>query len=235
MLPLTKQLTMASSSSLFLLAALLALASWQATAYDPSPLQDFCIADMKAPVRVNGFACKDPMAATPEDFFNAAMLDQPRDTKASKVRSNVTNINVINFPGLNTLGISLARIDYGPLGVNTPHIHPRATELLTVLEGTLYLGFVTSNPNRLFSKIVKKGDVFVFPKAMIHFQMNLAHDKPAAALSSLSSQNPGVISIANAVFGSKPPISDDVLATAFQVEKDLIHWLQSQFWGNTNY
>nr|ACF87348.1 unknown [Zea mays] len=69
---------------------------------------------------------------------------------------------------------------------------------------------------------------------MIHFQMNLDHDKPAAALSSLSSQNPGVITIASAVFGSKPPISDDVLAKAFQVEKKLIDWLQSQFW-DTNY
>jgi quercetin dioxygenase-like cupin family protein len=162
------------------------------------------------------------MAVTPDDFFNdARIIGQPRDTM-NKVGSNVTNVNVINFPGLNTLGISLSRIDYGPLGVNPPHIHPRATELLTVLDGTLYLGFVTSNPNRLFSKVVKKGDVFVFPKAMIHFQMNLAHDKPAAALSSLSSQNPGVITIANAVFGSDPPISDDVLARAFQVEKKLI-------------
>ncbi|XP_062225200.1 germin-like protein 8-4 [Phragmites australis] len=227
---------MASSSSLFLLAALLALASWQAVAYDPSPLQDFCVADMKSPVLVNGFACKDPMAVTSDDFFNdARIIGQPRNTMGSKVGSNVTNINVMNFPGLNTLGISLARIDYAPLGVNPPHVHPRATELLTVLEGTLYLGFVTSNPNRLFSKVVKKGDVFVFPKAMIHFQMNLAHDKPAAALSSLSSQNPGVITIANAVFGSMPPISDDVLARAFQVEKKLIDWLQSQFWENNHY
>uniref|UniRef100_A0A0A8XNE8 Germin-like protein n=1 Tax=Arundo donax TaxID=35708 RepID=A0A0A8XNE8_ARUDO len=225
---------MASSSSMFI-AALLALASWQAIAFDPSPLQDFCVADMKSPVQVNGFACKDPMAVNSDDFFNPArIIDQPRDTM-NKVGSNVTNINVMNFPGLNTLGISLARIDYAPLGVNPPHIHPRATELLTVLEGTLYLGFVTSNPNRLFSKVVKKGDVFVFPKAMIHFQMNLAHDKPAAALSSLSSQNPGVITIANAVFGSNPPISDDVLARAFQVEKKLIDWLQSQFWENNNY
>ncbi|XP_066350274.1 germin-like protein 8-4 [Miscanthus floridulus] len=227
---------MASSSSLVLLAAaLVALASWQqAIAYDPSPLQDFCVADKKSPVRVNGFPCKDPMAVTPDDFYNPAMIiDKRRDTH-NKVGSNVTNINVESFPGLNTLGISLARIDYAPLGVNPPHIHPRATELLTVLEGTLYLGFVTSNPNRLFSKVVKKGDVFVFPKAMIHFQMNLDHDKPAAALSSLSSQNPGVITIASAVFGSKPPISDDVLAKAFQVEKKLIDWLQSQFW-DTNY
>uniref|UniRef100_A0A0A9B9C7 Germin-like protein n=1 Tax=Arundo donax TaxID=35708 RepID=A0A0A9B9C7_ARUDO len=205
-------------------------------AYDPSPLQDFCVADMMSPVRVNGFPCKDPMAVNSDDFFNPAMIiDHPRDTMDSKVGSNVTNINVLNFPGLNTLGISLARIDYAPLGVNPPHIHPRATELLTVLEGTLYLGFVTSNPNKLFSKVVKKGDVFVFPKAMIHFQMNLAHDKPAAALSSLSSQNPGVITIANAVFGSQPPISDDVLARAFQVEKNLIDWLQSQFWENNHY
>ena len=42
--------TMASSSSLFITIALLALlVSWQATAYDPSPLQDFCVADMKSP------------------------------------------------------------------------------------------------------------------------------------------------------------------------------------------
>ena len=129
---------------------------------------------------------------------------------------------------------SLTRIDYGPLGVKTPHVHPRAIELLTVLEGTFYLGFVTSNPNSLFSKVVKKGGVFIFPMAMIHFQMNLAHDKPAAAFSSLNSQNPGVSSIANAVFVSKPPISDDVLARAFQVEKDLIRWLQSQFWEDNN-
>ncbi|KAJ1270104.1 hypothetical protein BS78_06G029000 [Paspalum vaginatum] len=226
---------MASSSSLFLLAVLLALASAPAMAYDPSPLQDFCVADLKSPVQVNGFACKDSMAVTPDDFFNAARLDQPRNAMNTKVGSIVTNINVTEFPGLNTLGISYARIDYAPMGVNPPHIHPRATELLTVLEGTLYLGFVTSNPNKLFSKVVKKGDVFVFPKALIHFQMNLDHEKPAAALSSLSSQNPGVITIANAVFGSKPPISDDVLAKAFQVEKKLIDWLQSQFWENNHY
>uniref|UniRef100_A0A0E0LS09 Germin-like protein n=1 Tax=Oryza punctata TaxID=4537 RepID=A0A0E0LS09_ORYPU len=224
-----------ASSSLFLLASLLVLSSWQqAIAYDPSPLQDFCVADMASPVRVNGFACKDPMNVTSDDFFNAAKFDMPRNTM-NKVGSNVTNLNVINFPGLNTLGISLARIDYAPMGVNPPHVHPRATELLTVLEGTLYVGFVTSNPNRLFSKVVHKGDVFVFPKAMIHFQMNLDHNKPAVAQSALSSQNPGVITIASAIFGSKPPISDDVLVKAFQVEKKVIDWLKSQFSENNHY
>jgi len=54
--------------------------------------------------------------------------------------------------------------------------------------------------------------VFVFPQGLIHFQFNPIRDKPTVAIAALSSQNPGAITIANAVFGSKPPISDDVLA-----------------------
>ncbi|XWS64821.1 hypothetical protein CRYUN_Cryun05aG0037100 [Craigia yunnanensis] len=58
--------------------------------------------------------------------------------------------------GLNTLGISLARIDYAPYGgLNPPHTHTRATEILVVLEGTLYVGFVTSNlDNRPITKVL---------------------------------------------------------------------------------
>jgi quercetin dioxygenase-like cupin family protein len=189
-------------------------------------------------VNVNGFVCKDPKDVTADDFFKAAKLDEPRNTMHSKVGSNVTLINVMQLPGLNTLGISLARIDYAPLGENPPHTHPRATEILTVLEGTLYVGFVTSNQNNsntLFAKVLNKGDVFVFPEGLIHFQFNPNHDKPAVAIAALSSQNPGVITIANAVFGSKPPISDFVLAKAFQVEKGTIDWLQAQFWENNHY
>ncbi|WVZ94717.1 hypothetical protein U9M48_040581 [Paspalum notatum var. saurae] len=224
-----------AASSYFLLVVCLAFAASQAIASDPSPLQDFCVADEYSPVKVNGFVCKDPMAVNADDFFKAANLDKPRNTMGSKVGSNVTLINVMQLPGLNTLGISLARIDYAPLGENPPHTHPRATEILTVLEGTLYVGFVTSNPNKLFTKELNKGDVFVFPEGLIHFQFNPIHDKPAVALAALSSQNPGVITIANAVFGSKPPISDDVLAKAFQVGKGTIDWLQAQFWENNHY
>ncbi|XP_006659897.1 germin-like protein 8-11 [Oryza brachyantha] len=225
-----------SSSSFLLLTALVVLVSWQAFASDPSPLQDFCVADMYSPVRVNGFACKNPMDVNADDFFKAAMLDTPRNTMGSKVGSNVTLVSAVQLPGLNTLGISIARIDYAPLGQNPPHTHPRATEILIVLEGTLCVGFVTSNPdNKLFSKVLNKGDVFVFPVGLIHFQFNHDPYKPAVAIVALSSQNPGTITIANAVFGSKPPISDDVLAKAFQVEKETIDWLQAQFWEDNNY
>ena len=181
-------------------------------------------------VFVNGKFCKDPKLVNADDFSFSG-LDKPGDTN-NPIGSNVTTLFVDRFAGLNTLGISFARIDYAPYGVNPPHYHPRATEILVVLEGTLYAGFVTSNQadgkNRLFTKVLNKGDVFVFPFGLIHFQFNQGHT-PAVAYASLSSQLPGVVTIANAVFGSQPPINPDVLAKAFQVDKNIIDKLKKPF------
>ncbi|KAJ3674370.1 hypothetical protein LUZ60_004986 [Juncus effusus] len=210
-----------------LLLALLVFASSQAFASDPSPLQDFCVADNTSQVLVNGFVCKNPAIVKPEDFFFEG-LDKAGNTSI-KIGSSVNVVNVNKIAGLNTLGISIARLDFAPYGgLNPPHTHPRATEILTVVEGTLYVGFVTSSPNNtLFAKVLNKGDVFVFPEGLIHFQFNIG-PVPAFAIASLSSQNPGLITIANAVFGSNPSISDDVLAKAFQLDKKTVDWLQAQ-------
>ncbi|RQO99007.1 hypothetical protein POPTR_013G051901v4 [Populus trichocarpa] len=113
----------------------LAFAASFAFASDPSPLQDFCVAinDTKDGVFVNGKFCKDPKLATENDFFFPG-LNIARNT-SNPVGSVVTPANVAQIPGLNTLGISLVRIDYAPYGgLNPPHTHPRATEILTVLE-----------------------------------------------------------------------------------------------------
>ncbi|XVE62674.1 hypothetical protein DITRI_Ditri06bG0138400 [Diplodiscus trichospermus] len=184
-------------------------------------------------VFVNGKFCKDPMLAKAEDFFYSG-LNIPRNT-SNPVGSTVTPVNVAQIPGLNTLGISLVRIDYAPDGgLNLPHTHPRATEILVILEGTLYVGFVTSNPeNRLFTKVLYPGDVFVFPVGLIHFQFNVGKTN-AVAFAGLSSQNPGVITIAIAVFGSNPAINPDVLAKAFQLDINVVKNLQSKFWWANN-
>ena len=181
---------------------------------------------------VNGKFCKDPKLATPNDFFFSG-LNIPRDT-SNPIGSNVTQVNVAQIAGLNTLGVSLARIDYAPYGQNPPHTHPRASEILFVQEGTLYVGFVTSNPeNKLFTKVLNKGDVFVFPVGLIHFQFNIGKTN-AVAFAGLSSQNPGVITIANAVFGSDPPINPDFLARAFQLDQKVVKSLQAKFWWDNN-
>ncbi|KAF8017570.1 hypothetical protein BT93_H2678 [Corymbia citriodora subsp. variegata] len=196
-------------------------------AADHSPLQDFCVAQAGSSVLVNGLPCKDPKTVQANDFSFSG-LHLPGNT-SNPVGSKVTPVTVTQLPGLNTLGISMARIDIAPWGINPPHTHPRATEILLVLEGTLEVGFITSNPNnRLISKILQKGDVFVFPQGLIHYQRNTGFGN-AVALAALGSQNPGVITIANTVFGSTPDISIDILAKAFQIDKIVVSQIQSKF------
>ncbi|XVE90132.1 hypothetical protein DITRI_Ditri20bG0053500 [Diplodiscus trichospermus] len=209
--------------------SLLALAFSFSTASDPSHLQDFCVAikDAENGVFVNGKFCKDPKSVIAEDFSFSG-LHMPGNT-SNQQGSKVTPANVEQIPGLNTLGISLARIDYAPYGLNPPHTHPRASEILVVLEGKLYVGFVTSNPDHsLIAKVLYPGDVFIFPVGLIHFQFNIGKTN-AVAFAGLSSQNPGVITIADAVFGSKPSINPDVLAKAFLLDKNAVTYVQSRF------
>ncbi|KAK3437591.1 hypothetical protein EUGRSUZ_C02258 [Eucalyptus grandis] len=214
---------------------ILALATAIALAYDPSPLQDICVAtnNLDSGVFVNGRFCKDPNQATADDFLFMG-LRNPGNT-ANPLGSKVTPAFVNQFPGVNTLGVSMARIDFAPGGLNPPHLHPRGSEVQFVAEGMLLAGFVTSNQlnNTFFTKVLYKGDVFAFPIGLIHFQLNIGNTY-ALAFSSFSSQNPGIITVANAVFGAKPPISVDVLTKAFQLDKKVVDYLQAQFWYDNN-
>ncbi|MED6168524.1 Germin-like protein subfamily 2 member 4 [Stylosanthes scabra] len=141
-----------------------------AFASDPDTLQDLCVAlPSSSGVKVNGFACKEESNVTESDFFFNGLAKSAKINNT--VGSVVTAANVEKIPGLNTLGVSLSRIDYNPGGLNPPHAHPRATEVVFVLEGELEVGFVTTS-NKLISKTIKEGEVFVFPKGLIHFQKN---------------------------------------------------------------
>nr|GFB30401.1 putative germin-like protein 2-1 [Tanacetum cinerariifolium] len=207
--------------------ALLALVFCAAVEADDSPLQDFCVADMNGHVLVNGYTCKDPSSVQAEDFYYGGL--HKMGNTSNPLGSKVTPVFVTQLPGLNTLGISLARIDFAPWGINPPHTHPRASEILTLLEGSLEVGFITSSPeNRHISKVLYKGDVFVFPENLIHYQRNNGNTN-AIAIAALSSQNPGVISTASGVFGAKPEIPTDMLAKAYQINDDAVCNIQHKF------
>ncbi|KAH9313302.1 hypothetical protein KI387_028337 [Taxus chinensis] len=72
--------------------------------------------------------------------------------------------------------------------------------------------------HRKMSKILEKGDVFVFPKALPHFQENVGHQH-AVAIAAFNSQFPGILTIANSLFAANPPIPDSVLAKAIDYNK----------------
>lgn len=203
-------------------AVVLALAA-PALAGDPDLLQDVCVADLASPIKINGFPCKANISA--DDFFFAG-LRNPGNTN-NPTGSVVTAANVEKFPGVNTLGVSIARIDYAPGGQNPPHTHPRATEIIFVLEGTLEVGFITT-ANKLFTKVVGKGDVFVFPRGLVHFQQNRGHG-PAAVVAAFNSQLQGTQAIAMTLFGATPPVSSDILAKAFRIDNGEVDAIKAKF------
>ncbi|KAJ0099395.1 hypothetical protein Patl1_21630 [Pistacia atlantica] len=213
---------------------LLASASPLAFSSDPGPLQDFCVAinNTGNGVFVNGKFCKDPRLVTADDFVFQG-LNIPRPVN-DPVGTTLTLINVDQLPGLNTLSVALTRIDFAPNGgENPPHLHPRASEIFLATEGRFLVGFVTSFPDyKLFSKVLNKGDIFVFPQGLIHFQVNLGKTN-AVGFAFFESQNPGIIRVADAVFGSNPPINPFILARAFQLDPNVVKDLQAKF-GNNN-
>ncbi|KAK1303274.1 putative germin-like protein 2-2 [Acorus calamus] len=107
-------------ASTMLIVVLLAIASLLVLASDPGSLQDFCVADKASPVLVNGFVYKNPMDVNAGDFFFSG-LNKTGNTN-NRLGSNVTTVDVNKIAGLNTLGISLAHIDFAFTG-STHHTH----------------------------------------------------------------------------------------------------------------
>ncbi|KAL0541720.1 hypothetical protein IC582_021775 [Cucumis melo] len=215
----------ASKALVFLALFIAATTIPRSCASDPDLLQDLCVAETSKGTKVNGFPCKADTNVTASDFFFAGLANPAAINNS--VGSVVTPANVDKIPGLNTLGVSLARIDYSPDGgLNPPHIHPRATEIVFILDGELDVGFVTT-ANKLISKTIKKGEVFVFPKGLLHFQQN-KKDKPASVLSAFNSQLPGTVSVAAALFSSSPAVDDGLLAKTFQIGTDEVGEIKSK-------
>lgn len=194
---------------------------------DPDPIHDFCIPDSgSAPVDPNRLAtypCKNPSNATAGDFiFSGAKFPGIPSPETGFAGLSVTSLL---FPAIHTLGMSFARADFEIGGVNPPHYHPRATETAMVVEGEIYSGFVDSG-GRLFAKVISKGEVMVFPRAMIHFQMNVGRS-PAVIFGSFNSENPGAVRVPATVFGAG--IREELLEKAFGLSQDEIERLARRF------
>lgn len=191
---------------------------------DPNPLQDFCIPTSPAGDSPN---CKAASAVVSGDFFFDGLAKEGNTNNSFGV--SLTPATDVQFPGLNTLGMAMVRIDLAPGGLNPPHNHPRGTELVMVLEGAVLVGFVSTD-NVLYQKVARRGELFIVPKGLVHFQKNVGKGK-AVAVSVFDSQFPGVVSSPFSLFATTPAIDKQLLAKAFRVDGEVITSLLSNF-GN---
>ncbi|KAG6556805.1 hypothetical protein Mapa_001751 [Marchantia paleacea] len=165
--------------------------------------------DFSAPAGIDG------------NFFKSTLLKGV--PVASPNFATVTAANQNNFPALTGLGVSSALLQFPAGALNPPHTHPRGTELFYCMQGCLDVGIVDTT-NKLFTTSVCEGESVVFPKGLVHFQINRGKTL-AKGLVGFSSSNPGTNRLPNVLF--KSGIADDVLMKAFGVGKMTIEQLKN--------
>jgi quercetin dioxygenase-like cupin family protein len=165
-------------------------------------VQDFCVANLQLSDTPSGYPCKPECVVTAADFSYSG-LASPGPT-ITPFNTALASALVTQFPAVNGLGISATRFDIYPGGVVPLLIHPRATELLFVLDGTMVAGFISAATNTLYMKTLNKGDIFVFPKGLLHFQYNPVN-KTTTGLSTYTSSNPGLQIVDWALFKNNLP------------------------------
>ncbi|XP_007211145.2 germin-like protein subfamily T member 2 [Prunus persica] len=218
-----------SSSSLILfcltVSLLLLLLPLPSHCADPDPLLDLCVANLTASTSSSYFPCKLPSEVTADDFVFDGLSKQGNVTNLFGVA--VTTGNVLSFPGLNTLGLSMNRVDFGPGGINPPHSHPRASEIGIVIEGTILSGIVTTK-NVYYGKVATAGQVFAVPRGLVHFELNLGQTK-ALFFTAFNSHLPGSTVLPLSLFAAAPSIPMEVLTKTYLVDEDAINAMKSKF------
>ncbi|KAL8496347.1 hypothetical protein ACS0TY_020162 [Phlomoides rotata] len=198
---------------IFLLVASLAIVR-PTLAGDPDILTDFIVPTNSPPINGN--------------FFTFTGLRSLIGGSSFPPTFKVIKASMEQFPALNGQSVSYAVLMYPGGSVNPVHTHPRSAELLFLVLGSLEVGFVDTK-NTLFTHTLQAGDLFVFPKGLVHFQYNADTTNPAVAISAFGSANAGTVSLPNTLFNST--IDDTALALSFKTDVATIQKLKAGLKG----
>lgn len=194
------------------------------TSLASSPVfSDFCVADLACPITPSGYPCKPTANVTVNDFVFSLLPA----TILSPYSFGFTTAIVKDIPGLNGLGISAARADIAENGVIPMHTHPNANEILIILEGQVFAGFIT--PTAVYAKTLKPGDLIVFPQGQLHFILNTGKGR-VTAFAAYSSQNPGLQLLNGLLFANNLP--SPIVASATFLDIPQIIKLKARFGGS---
>ncbi|XP_059626964.1 germin-like protein 9-3 [Cornus florida] len=156
------------------------------------------------------------------DFFTYTGLRGSPSSSSNGIDKKTVTMK--NFPALDGMGISMELLEFSPGAVNVPHTHPRGAEIMFVVDGALTVG-TTDSTGQLYKNDLQKGDVFVFPTGMVHYQANFDKSNKAIGVSAFSSVNAGTIDLPKNIFGSNMP--GEVLAKAFKISADTVRQLET--------
>ncbi|KAH9844283.1 RmlC-like cupin [Rhodofomes roseus] len=141
------------------------------------------------------------VADLPKDSeFVFDFLKPPAASVVQGAAGHLVLASVAAFPALVGNGVALLAGFLGPCGMNTPHTHPRATEFLYLVNGTLQNGMITETGSRFVVNNITAGQGMLLPQGSIHFQFN-DNCEPVQFVSALNSEDPGTLLAAQGLFG----------------------------------
>ncbi|KAI4189615.1 MAG: hypothetical protein L6R41_001344 [Letrouitia leprolyta] len=181
-------------------------------ANDPATIDQLVLA-AKASNRIN--LIQDD-ASFKFDFENPPDKSQTKGKGGQTVRADRQS-----FPPLVGTGVSMVVGFLGPCGFNTPHTHPRSSEINIVTQGTLETQFTLENGARTVHNTLGTHQMTVFPQGALHTEFN-PNCEEAVFVAGFANEDPGVQQAAQAFFGFDSEIVQAALGNDFTFEgKDL--------------
>lgn len=135
-----------------------------------------------------------------DDEFVFDFVNPPGVGETNGVGGHTVAATPSNFPAIIGHGMAMTVGFLGPCGMNSPHTHPRATEFNFAVNGTLRAGMLSENGARFIINDVHPGSATIFPRGVIHFEMNDGCE-PAMFVAAFNDEDPGVDQIAQRLFG----------------------------------
>lgn len=200
---------MRSVQSLMMTTLVLALATSKTVlASDPDILSDYVLPQNSTSVDASFFTFTG---------FRGIFDQAPKTVKTTKA-------SMVEFPALNGQSVSYAVLQLPPQTLLPPHTRPDAAGLLFLLDGSLEVGLIDTK-NNLYTKKLQAGDIFIFPKGLIHYQYNTDSQLPATAIAAFGSASARAVAVPPSVFASG--IDDVILAKSFKTDIDTIRKIKA--------
>ena len=135
-----------------------------------------------------------------------------------------TKASMEEFPALKGQSVSYAMLRFPPNTIFPPHTRLDSAGLMLVLTGSLEVGLIDSK-NVLYTKKLQAGDMFVFPKGLIHYQYNTDSNLPATAIAAFGSASARSVAVPASIFTSG--IREAVLAKSFKTDVSTVRKIRA--------
>lgn len=143
------------------------------------------------------------------DFNNA-----PPDAVTTGKGGHTVKADRKTFPPLIGTGVSMTLGFLEPCGFNTPHVHPRSSEINVVVKGSLIAEFTLENGAKSVMNRLSTNQMTVFPQGALHTEFN-PDCEDALFVAGFASEDPGVQQAAQTFFD----LNNDIVEAALDQEK----------------